>query len=287
MRMPKLLQKVLAGVLVLFVAVVVTTSVISGWNLDRLLREQYDSKGAALANDIAAASVETLLNRDASTLQSALDQSAEIQGVSYVFIVDDRGQIVAHTFVPSVPEAVRSLSGNRATTTIRDVHVDGLGDFADIAAPILGGEAGYVHVGMDRAIMANQIKSAIAGTSLAILVVMIALAAAGAMVVIRTVTRPILRLTDVAQSLERGDPYRPEALAGLSKQKDELGQLARVFGDMAAQVKARETRLKQQVEELRIEIDQTKKAKQVAEITESDYFKSLRQKAKEMRTVRE
>ncbi len=39
---------------------------------------------------------------------------------------------------------------------------------------------------------------------------------------------------------------------------------------MARQVYEREARLKQQVQELRIEIDEVKKAHQVAEITETD-----------------
>ena len=42
--------------------------------------------------------------------------------------------------------------------------------------------------------------------------------------------------------------------------------------------------LRQEVRELRIEIDETKKARQVAEITETDYFQQLQQRAKDLRT---
>ena len=65
--------------------------------------------------------------------------------------------------------------------------------------------------------------------------------------------------------------------------RDELGQLARVFLQMAREVYAREERLLQQVQALRIEIDQTKRARQVAEITETDYFQQLQQRAKALR----
>jgi phosphoglycerate-specific signal transduction histidine kinase len=64
---------------------------------------------------------------------------------------------------------------------------------------------------------------------------------------------------------------------------DELGRLARVFQRMAVEVQAREQRLKQQIQELRIEIDEVKKAQQVAEITETDYFYQLKQRAKDLR----
>jgi hypothetical protein len=52
---------------------------------------------------------------------------------------------------------------------------------------------------------------------------------------------------------------------------------------MAREVHAREQRLKQQVQQLRVEIDETRKAKQVAEITETGYFQALQQKAQELR----
>ena len=52
---------------------------------------------------------------------------------------------------------------------------------------------------------------------------------------------------------------------------------------MARQVYAREERLRRQVHELRIEIDAVKQARQVAEITETDYFRDLYAKAQRAR----
>lgn len=45
----------------------------------------------------------------------------------------------------------------------------------------------------------------------------------------------------------------------------------------------REQRLRREIEELRIEIDEVKKARQVADITETDYFQQLQQKARHLR----
>jgi hypothetical protein len=56
---------------------------------------------------------------------------------------------------------------------------------------------------------------------------------------------------------------------------------------MAREVYAREQSLKQQVQELRIQIDEAKKAREVAEITESDYFRSLRDRAHRLRENRD
>ena len=52
---------------------------------------------------------------------------------------------------------------------------------------------------------------------------------------------------------------------------------------MAGEVLAREEALRRQVRELTIEIDETRQAQQVAEITDSDYFRSLRGRAAELR----
>jgi nitrate/nitrite-specific signal transduction histidine kinase len=72
-------------------------------------------------------------------------------------------------------------------------------------------------------------------------------------------------------------------LTDVSTRPDELGQLARVFQRMAQEIAAREEQLKQQIQVLRIEIDEVKKSRQVAEITETDYFQDLQEKAKILR----
>jgi nitrogen fixation/metabolism regulation signal transduction histidine kinase len=103
----------------------------------------------------------------------------------------------------------------------------------------------------------------------------------------RSITRPVMSLADAARSLERGETIDSGRIAAIASGKDELADLAKVFDRMAVEVLARETNLKQQVAQLRIEIDESKKARQVAEITETDYFQALRQKAKQLRAQAE
>jgi hypothetical protein len=52
---------------------------------------------------------------------------------------------------------------------------------------------------------------------------------------------------------------------------------------MADEVRAREARLRAEVRELQIEIDEAKQSSTVAEITRSDYFKDLKIRATELR----
>jgi hypothetical protein len=72
-------------------------------------------------------------------------------------------------------------------------------------------------------------------------------------------------------------------LTDVADRPDALGQLARVFLRMAGEVAAREAQLKQQIQVLKIEVDEVLKNRQVSEITETDYFQTLRQKARALR----
>ncbi len=90
------------------------------------------------------------------------------------------------------------------------------------------------------------------------------------------------RVTAAAAAI-KANTFQPESLDEVARRSDELGQLALVFQEMARQVYAREQQLKRQVQQLRIEIDQERRASEVAEITESDYFQQLLGKADELR----
>ncbi|TMA98653.1 MAG: response regulator [Deltaproteobacteria bacterium] len=94
--------------------------------------------------------------------------------------------------------------------------------------------------------------------------------------------KDVTRVTDAAAAVEDGT-FAAEKLSDVTLRSDELGRLARVFQRMAVEVRAREQRLKQQIQELCIEIDEVKKAQQIAEITETDYFYQLKQKANDLR----
>jgi CRP-like cAMP-binding protein len=97
-----------------------------------------------------------------------------------------------------------------------------------------------------------------------------------------TYMQQFARVTSAAVAVESG-VFEPESLDEVAMRTDELGQLARVFQRMTREVYAREQRLKQQVNELRIEVDSIKAERQVAEITETDYFKTLQETVRQLR----
>lgn len=98
----------------------------------------------------------------------------------------------------------------------------------------------------------------------------------------RVIAAPILSITNAANEIESGE-FDKLCLDKVIDRADELGQLARVFQNMAREVYSREERLKQQVQQLQIEIDHSKRQKQVREIVETDFFQNLQAKARVMR----
>ncbi len=101
------------------------------------------------------------------------------------------------------------------------------------------------------------------------------------------VIRPVGYMGDLALKISGGgmspEDFEHKNLNKIAARSDELGHSARLFLKMAREVYEREQRLTQQVQQLRIEIDQAKKSQQVSEIVESDYFQALQKKARELR----
>ncbi|OUL34025.1 cache domain-containing protein [Nostoc sp. 106C] len=109
-----------------------------------------------------------------------------------------------------------------------------------------------------------------------------------ALLLARRISRPIHALTDAAQALEHDnfDSQVQKLYQNLDKlacTPDDIGQLVRVFLQMAEEVRMRHQKLKIQVRELHIEIDETKRANNVAEITENEHFRQLQQKIHKLR----
>ena len=69
----------------------------------------------------------------------------------------------------------------------------------------------------------------------------------------------------------------------LASQAGPAIQSAIIYEKTLREAKEREERLQKQIEQLKIELDEAKMEKQVAEITESDYFQRLREQAEGLR----
>ena len=101
----------------------------------------------------------------------------------------------------------------------------------------------------------------------------------------RMIVRPLTRLTAAARQLEKGE-FDEAQLAAIRQRRfsDEVTVLADVFADMGRQVVRREKQLRTEIADLHIQIDTRRRQQQVDEITETDYFRNLRDTATKLRT---
>ena len=90
------------------------------------------------------------------------------------------------------------------------------------------------------------------------------------------------RVIGVIQLLNAQDP----ASGAVVPFEEALHPIVQALASLAAialTAHQREQGLRQQIQELRVEIDDVRKAREVAEITETDYFRDLRQRARALR----
>ncbi|VTR94283.1 signal transduction histidine kinase : PAS domain S-box OS=Singulisphaera acidiphila (strain ATCC BAA-1392 / DSM 18658 / VKM B-2454 / MOB10) GN=Sinac_7544 PE=4 SV=1: HAMP: PAS_9: HisKA: HATPase_c: Response_reg: Response_reg: Hpt [Gemmata massiliana] len=252
MKLSGLLPRTLLVLVGLFGITILALAVFLAWSIDRSLTAEFEAKGKGVAENIASAGVDTLLNHDPASVQAMIDERRDrTPGLAYVLVVDNRREIVSHTFVPSVPDQIAQLPGDPHRTTIRRTSVAGAGDCINVCSPILAGQGGYVHVGMDR----TPIRAAVwrnVRQMAAVLSLLFVTSALATVALMQHVTHPLRRLTTSAQRLAASDGLAASAPGTLpdwfpnARGRDEVSELTQAFRSMAIEVTAREVGLKEQ-----------------------------------------
>ena len=225
-KVQKLFQKTLFGVLSLFGIIGLSTSILLIYTVDDYLSEEYEDNSRDIAKTIADSSVDILLNRDLAALQSLIDQFVEIQGISYIYIVDETGEFLAHTFVPGIPNEI--LDDDPASTETVERKIDGMGDFVEVGSPILAGVAGTVRLGMDTGVIALKVQRAI-GRQLYLVCIIFAVGVAAALWFVKLAANPLRDVLAYAVALARNEEKEVSSRGQILERKDEAGQLARLF----------------------------------------------------------
>lgn len=224
MKVQKLFQKTLFGIFSLFGLIGLSTSILCVYTVDTHLSQEYESNSRDIAKTIADSSVDILLNRDLATLQSLIDQFVDIQGIEYIYITDETGEFLAHTFVPGIPEEIRTADPFDTATVGRTLP--GMGDFVEVGSPILAGVAGAVHVGMDTGLIALKIQRAI-GQQVYLISIILVAGVFAALWFVNLAAKPLGELLAYAVGVARESD--DQADAPLLARNDEIGDLARLF----------------------------------------------------------
>jgi HAMP domain-containing protein len=106
----------------------------------------------------------------------------------------------------------------------------------------------------------------------------------------RNMIQPIKPLAQLAQKMitdslnaDEAAEFEQKNLTTIAKRQDEIGQLGRIFQRMMYEVRDREQKLRQQIQTLSIQIDETKRTRQLAELENSESFQNLQKTAADIR----
>ena len=230
MRIARFYQKTLFGMFALMGLIVASTSALYVYTVGHQLNDDLQKNSRAIARSIADSNIDLIVNRNYSALQSIIDQYVEIPGISYVFVVDPHGVIIAHTFVPGVPDEI--AADYRSPRAVYDRVLPGMGRFSEVTAGILAGEAGSVHVGVDKGYVALQVQTAI-GKQVYLLTMVFLVSILATNRLLHQVSRPLLHLKNYAWRTfsegDRGEPLHPSEVERLLARTDEIGELGRMI----------------------------------------------------------
>jgi CheY-like chemotaxis protein/tRNA A-37 threonylcarbamoyl transferase component Bud32 len=133
-----------------------------------------------------------------------------------------------------------ALKGSPATRDIPVIMISALDELEGIVRCIERGAEDYLHKPFDPVLLRARINASLDKKRMRDQEV--------------EYLREVNRVIAAAAAVE-GGRYRPGSLAEVTRRDDELGHLARVFDNMAQQIKAREERLRDRVRDLRQEIE--------------------------------
>ncbi|MFM8320725.1 MAG: HAMP domain-containing protein [Chloroflexota bacterium] len=180
------------------------------------------------------------------------------------------------------------LEGFVQPTVNMTIYTDPWGSHVSAYGPIKNSK-GYVvgAVGIDfRATEVSNVQRAINQAMLISGIIAIVVLFLIIYAVSNFLTTPIIKLAHAAQRVGEGDYNQDFTTLVRQNAQDEIDVLASNFAGMVSKVYSREQNLRKQVEELKIEIDEAKRSKQVDEIVDTDFFRDLQAKADRMRVRR-
>ncbi len=233
-------------ILTIIILLGVLTNIVVQTNLTQTLSDELRDRGEIMSNNLAASIVEPVLVEDMVTLHRLIDKIKTTENnVRYIYVTDSKGRVLVHTFENGFPiellDIYENFEGNSRLIDIDNDYV------IDTRAPILEGNAGYVHIGLAERIIVEKV----AETSNLIIVLVFAVGTLGVFLAYMAgnyLTTPIRALVKGTKEIGRGNlGYRINV-----DTTDEISHLADAFNQMSYN-------LKNNMEELRMSEERYKR----------------------------
>jgi len=233
--------KILFGIAGLVVLFGLTVTIFANTVLYENLLGKLEKRGISIAGNMAANSVGPILTEKYFELEMmAMDLMKSEEDIEYIFVLDHKGKVLAHTFDRGFPieliEVNRDVAKKKYST--QKIFTE-KGELIDIAVPMMEGEAGVVHLGFSEQHLREEINSIIT----LLLWLIIALSIIGIVIAIflsLMIAKPVLELSKIVEAAGAGDLDQRADV----RSKDEIGKLGEAFNLMLKTRKQAEEALK-------------------------------------------
>jgi PAS domain S-box-containing protein len=171
----------------------------------------------------------------------ALDLMKSEEDIEYIFVLDKKGEVLAHTFDRGFPAELLKVNRDVFSKSYSTERIfTEKGELIDIAVPMLEGEAGVVHLGFSEQHLREEINSIIA----LLLWLVVALSIIGIVIAIflsLMIAKPVLELAKIIEAAGNGDLDQRANV----RSKDEIGKLGEAFNLMLKARKQAEASLRE------------------------------------------
>jgi len=238
--------KIIFPLIATFLISVATLTIVFAATFRKLAERQFMENGTLISKTLAANIQATLLGHDASTVQSFIDEYKNAMMVTYVFIENEKQEVIAHTIAPTFPEELRVLtSGGTLDSTVTTQNVQFAGRRQiDFATPILAGYLGKVHVGLNIQSLNEELYKNFWFSFLC----SISISAIGLGLVIFTLGKSIgkiISLASITQNIAKSKNLKQDIP---KYSQDEIGILANSFSEMVKELLYQKENLEKLVE---------------------------------------
>jgi len=210
-RNVSLKNKIFFSTLAVILLVSIAIAVLSRWIIVSSLTAEMNIRGISIAHSIGELGSGYILDNDKPNLVNLVFDSSQLgerrELISYIFITDDTGQVLAHTFIHPFPEHLKSanrlppyLSNSIVQLQVEDEEV------YDVAVPVEEGinRIGEVHVGLNKKHIGriiNKLRITFLAFISAIIIIIFWISHA----LSRYITKPITKLIQMSDEVSRGN----------------------------------------------------------------------------------
>jgi PAS domain S-box-containing protein len=204
-------NKILFSTLLIVVLLAMAVAAVVRWVLLPSLTTGLKARGAGIAQSIAGLSRGAILTGDRAMLTSMIFDEKQLEQrrdfVSYILILDKDQEVLAHTFIGELPDSI--LGANKPlpdqTRSIQSIRLPEERVF-DIAVPVREGfyQIGTVRVGLNKAVI-DRLIGKMAIIFLGSISVVLLIGFLLSQWLSKYITKPLVRLTDLAHEISRGN----------------------------------------------------------------------------------